>query len=146
MAAEPATRSAAWPPSGAHAAVVFGSGLAALPPGAVVRDELGYDELGWPCTAVPGHANRLLLAEVAGRRWRRAAPGAGLRPAAPLRRLGRGGARAAACATSPAPASRASCSRNSTGALRPAVAPGDVVVCRDVVDLQTPPAGEEPPV
>ena len=46
-----------------HAAVVFGSGLAMLPKDAVVRDELAYVELGWPRTAVPGHANRLSLVE-----------------------------------------------------------------------------------
>ncbi len=44
-----------------------------------------------------------------GRRWRRAAPGAGLRPAAPLRRLGRGGARPR----------RARPRRRRRGALRP---------------------------
>ncbi len=49
---------------GAHAAVVFGSGLAGLPHGAEVEAELGYAELGWPCTDVPGHANLLRLAGV----------------------------------------------------------------------------------
>src|SRR5450756_2954776 len=49
---------------GPHAAVVFGSGLAGLPPAAVVRAELGYEELGWPCTAVRGHRNVLQLVEV----------------------------------------------------------------------------------
>ena len=33
---------------------------------------------------------------------------------------------------------------NSCGALRPAVEPGHVLVCSSVVDLQRPPAGEEP--
>ena len=51
---------------GRHAAVVFGSGLAALPPDAVVADEVGYDELGWPVTAVTGHGSVLRLVRLAG--------------------------------------------------------------------------------
>jgi purine nucleoside phosphorylase len=49
---------AGWRPD---TAVVFGSGLESLPAGATVDDEFTYAELGWPCTAVPGHANRLRL-------------------------------------------------------------------------------------
>ena len=51
-------RVADWRPD---AAVVFGSGLESLPAGASVDDEFTYGELGWPCTAVPGHGNRLRL-------------------------------------------------------------------------------------
>lgn len=127
----------------AHAAVVYGSGLEALPAGAVVLDELSYEELGWPCTAVAGHANVLRLAEVA------AAKGARLRLALacgrphryegwadeelerPVRDLAAAGVARLALT-------------NSSGALRPRVTPGDVVVCPAVVDLQAPPAGVAP--
>jgi purine nucleoside phosphorylase len=128
-----------------HAAVVFGSGLAALPPGAQTREELSYDELGWPATAVPGHANQLLLADVP------AAAGARLRLALACGRphlyegwdeegLGR-------CVRD---LCRAGVTRvlltNSTGSLRAEVDPGDVVVCSAVVDLQRPPQDEDAPV
>ena len=128
-----------------HAAVVFGSGLAALPRGAVVRDESTYDELGWPRTAVPGHANRLLLVEAP------ADHGARLRLALACGRphLYEGWAEEDLghcvrdlCA---AGASRVVLT-NSTGSLRPEVEPGAVVACTAVVDLQSVPPGEDPPV
>jgi purine nucleoside phosphorylase len=46
----------------ASAAVVFGSGLAAVPDGLDVTVELPYAELGWPTGGVPGHEGRLLAA------------------------------------------------------------------------------------
>lgn len=126
-----------------HAAVVFGSGLAGLPHGAVVEAELGYDELGWPCTAVPGHANLLRLARVP------APGGAVLRLALACGRphfyegwsaaeLARPVTDLAACGA------RRVALTNSCGALRPEVEPGGIVVCREVADLQRPPAGPEP--
>jgi purine-nucleoside phosphorylase len=126
---------------GAHAAVVFGSGLAALPPRARVSAELSYEELGWPCTAVPGHRNVLQLVEV------EAGPSAGLRLALacgrphayegwrpselerPVRDLAATGVLRLVLT-------------NSSGALRPAVTPGEVVVCTEVVDLQKPPEAD----
>ncbi len=48
------------PPQG-DLAIVFGSGLAVVPDGAEVIDEIGYAELGWPTTAVAGHPNRLVV-------------------------------------------------------------------------------------
>lgn len=130
---------------GPHAAVVFGSGLATLPRDAVVREELTYDELGWPRTAVAGHANRLLLAEAP------AEDGARLRLALACGRphlyegwdegeLGR-------CVRDlcSAGVSRVVLT-NSTGSLRPEVKPGAAVVCSAVSDLQSAPPGEEPPV
>ena len=128
-----------------QAAVVFGSGLAALPRDAVIREELAYEELGWPRTAVPGHANRLLLVEAP------AADGARLRLALACGRphlyegwheeeLGRSVRDLGA-----AGASRVVLT-NSTGSLRPEVEPGAVVVCRALVDIQTAPAGEDPPL
>ncbi len=127
-----------------QAAVVFGSGLAALPAGAVVDDELGYRELGWPCTAVAGHRNCLQLARVP------AAGGAVLRLALACGRphfyegwtpeeLGRPVRSLAA-----AGATRVVLT-NSTGALRPQVRPGDVVVGAAVVDLQARPRRARPP-
>jgi len=128
---------------GAHTAVVFGSGLAGMPPGAAVKAELGYDELGWPCTAVPGHRNVLQLVELA--------PGAagGLRlalacgrphgyegwPRAELERPVRSLAAAGVLRF---------VLTNSCGALRPEVTPGDIVSCTAIVDLQAPPAGAVP--
>ena len=126
-----------------HAAVVFGSGLATLPRDGVVRDELAYDELGWPRTAVPGHANRLSLVEAP------ADDGTRLRLALACGRphlyegwdeeeLGR--CVRDLCA---AGVSRIMLT-NSSGALRPEVEPGTVVACLAVVDLQTAPPGEDP--
>ena len=128
----------------AHAAVVFGSGLEALPPGAKVEDELAYDELGWPRTGVPGHANtvRLVSGVAAGEARLRLALACG-RPhlyegwsqaelRRPVRDLTEAGVTRIVLT-------------NSTGALRPLVEPGDVVVCGDLVDLQSPPEGAEPP-
>jgi purine nucleoside phosphorylase len=130
---------------GAHAAVVFGSGLEALPGGAVLEDEIGYAELGWPCTAVPGHANvlRLVSGVAAGEARLRLALACG-RPHAyegwtdeelerPVRELAAAGITRVVLT-------------NSTGSLRAAVAPGDVVVCASVVDLQRPPRTGRPPL
>ncbi|MEI6726731.1 MAG: hypothetical protein WCN81_10985 [Actinomycetes bacterium] len=138
----PLGRVAAFAP---HAAVVFGSGLAALPLGAVVREELAYEELGWPRTAVPGHANRLLLVEAP------AGDGAGLRLALACGRPhlyeGWGEEELGRCVRDlcAAGASRVVLT-NSTGSLRPEVEPGAVVACPAVVDLQSSPPGEDPPV
>ena len=129
---------------GPHAAVVFGSGLAGLPPGAAVRAEVGYEELGWPCTAVPGHRNVLQLVEVT------AGGAGGLRLALacgrphvyegwPREELERPVRSLAATGVSRFVLT------NSCGALRPAVTPGDLVVCTVVVDLQSPPVGAAPP-
>lgn len=137
----PAERVAAWRP---HAAVVFGSGLAASPAGAVLDEEIGYEELGWPRTAVPGHLNVLRLVRVPGRGRHalRLALACG-RPhryegwmdtelEAPVRGLAAVGVRRLVLT-------------NSCGGLRPGAAPGAVIVCREVVDLQRAPEGDEPP-
>lgn len=125
-----------------HAAVVFGSGLAAMPQRSTPLDELGYDELGWPCTAVPGHANKLVLATMPSDGT--AGLGARLRLALacgrphgyegwsgdelerPVRELVAAGAHIVLLT-------------NSCGALRPEVSPGEVVVAGEVVDLQSAP-------
>jgi purine-nucleoside phosphorylase len=130
---------------GPHAAVVFGSGLAGLPPASEVRGELDYEELAWPCTAVPGHHNVLQLVEVT------AGAAAGLRLALacgrphayegwsredlerPVRDLAAAGVTRFVLT-------------NSTGALRPAFTCGQIVACTAVVDLQAPPVGRAGPI
>ena len=128
---------------GAHAAVVFGSGLAGLPPGAAVKAELGYEELGWPCTAVPGHRNVLQLVELA------AGVAGGLRLALACGRPhGYEGWPRVELERPVRSLAAAGVSRfvltNSCGALRPEVMPGEVVSCSAVVDLQAPPAATVP--
>ena len=133
-------RVAAWR---AHAAAVYGSGLWALPEGARVEDEVPYDALGWPAGSVPGHQNVLRLAAVpvAGGRELRLALACG-RPhryegwsddelETPVRALAAAGVSRLVLT-------------NSCGALRPAAGVGRAVVCSSVVDLQRPPAGDEP--
>ena len=48
------------PPLPAAAAVIFGSGLAAVPADAVIEADVAYGRLHWPESQVPGHANRLV--------------------------------------------------------------------------------------
>jgi len=126
-------------------AVVFGSGLAAPPRDAVIREELAYEELDWPRTAVPGHASRLLLVEAP------AEDGARLRLALACGRPhfyeGWAEEELGHCVRDlcAAGASRVVLT-NSTGSLRPAVEPGAVVVCSALVDLQAAPPGEDPPL
>jgi purine-nucleoside phosphorylase len=149
---------------GAHAAVVFGSGLAGLSRSAQVEAELNYADLGWPCTDVPGHANLLRLVSVP------LPGGAGLAVAGEPAPRGGGSAAGAsprlrlalACgrphpyegwsrgdlARSVADLAAAGLRRliltNSCGALRPVVEPGDIVSCSQVIDLQAPPQSAEP--
>ncbi|MCX6363855.1 MAG: hypothetical protein NTW58_06745 [Actinobacteria bacterium] len=127
---------------GPHAAVVFGSGLAGLPPGAAVKAQIGYEELGWPCTTVPGHRNVLELVELSAARG-------GLRLALACGRVhGYEGWSQEELERPVRSLASAGVSRfaltNSSGALRPAVTPGEIVVCTAVVDLQAPPVGNAP--
>ena len=129
---------------GPHAAVVFGSGLAGLPPGAAVRAELGYEELGWPCTTVPGHRNVLQLVELT------AGAAAGVRLALACGRAhGYEGRPREELERPVRDLAAAGVSRfvltNSCGALRAAVTCGDIVACTAVVDLQASPVGSVPP-
>ncbi len=127
-----------------HAAVVFGSGLAAPPAGSSLEAEIDYEELGWPCTAVPGHLNVLRL--VRGTR----SDGAELRLAlacgrphlyegwsdaeleAPVRGLAAAGVGRLVLT-------------NSCGGLGPHAPPGVIVACAAVVDLQRAPEADAPP-
>jgi len=123
----------------ADAAVVFGSGLTVVPDGYEVVDEIGYDELRWPATAVAGHPDRLLVAERAGGSRLLLACGRvhlyeGWSPdevGRPVRDLAAVGVRALLLT-------------NAAGALSPRCPPGTAVLVTDVVDLQEPPVGEPP--
>ena len=130
---------AAWAP---EVAAVFGSGLASLSADLVVEHDFDYEDLGWPCTAVAGHANRLRLARAsaAGGRELKLALACG-RPhryegwtddelERPVRTLAGCGARRLVLT-------------NACGSLR-AAPQGALVVCDHVVDLQLPPAGTAP--
>ena len=134
-------RVSAWRPD---AVVVFGSGLESLPAGAIVDDELTYDELDWPSTAVPGHGNRLRLVRVP------AAGRAGLRLALACGRphgyegWGRADLERPVSDLAAAGTGRVLLT-NSCGALRPGLEVGDIVTCAEVVDLQAPPAADVPP-
>jgi purine-nucleoside phosphorylase len=135
-------RMADWRP---HVAVVYGSGLWALPDGGRVVDEVPYDALGWPSGSVPGHPNVLKFVSLpssAGRELRLAL--ACGRPhryegwsddelEAPVRTLAAAGV------------SRLLLT-NSCGGLRPGSPVGRVVVCSAVVDLQRSPAGDAPEI
>ena len=125
-------------------AIVFGSGLALVPAGAEVIDEIDYADLGWPATSVAGHPNRLLLA-----RW---APDKGrelrLLLACGRPHLYEGWSAAelsrpvddlAACGV------RGLLLTNASGALDPTLTAGTAVVVTQVVDLQGAPV-DEPPV
>lgn len=125
-------------------AVIFGSGLAVVPEGAEVIDEIDYADLHWPATTVAGHANRLLLARWApdGRTELRVLLACG-RPhpyegwsvaelARPVDELAGGGLRALLLT-------------NASGALDPTLAAGTAVVVTQVVDLQSA-VIDEPPV
>jgi purine-nucleoside phosphorylase len=123
-------------------AVVFGSGLASLSAELVVEHEFDYADLGWPCTAVAGHANilRLARASAAGGRELKLALACG-RPHRyegwtddelehPVRSLADGGVRRLVLT-------------NACGGLRDAPQ-GSLIVCDHVVDLQLPPSGASP--
>jgi purine-nucleoside phosphorylase len=119
----------------AAAAVIFGSGLAALPEDAVVEADIPYGLLGWPVSQVPGHANRLVVCH----------PG----PGAPrvLLLLGRphayeGWSRKELRVPMDALAAwgvRRVLLTNACGALAPEVAAGTAVVVDEIVDLTAAP-------
>jgi purine-nucleoside phosphorylase len=122
-------------PPPAELAVVFGSGLALVPEGAELLDEIDYRDLGWPVTSVAGHPNRLLLVHWApdghvARRvllaWGRPHLYEGWTDAElerPVDDLADAGARALLLT-------------NAVGGLEPTLATGQAVVVTSVVDLQ----------
>ena len=124
-------------------AIVSGSGLALVPEGAEVTDQIDYADLGWPATCVAGHPNHLLLARWApdGRRELRLLLACG-RPhlyegwsaaelARPVEDLAARGVRGLLLT-------------NASGALDPTLAAGSAVVVTQVVDLQGEPRDEAP--
>jgi purine-nucleoside phosphorylase len=117
-----------------QAGIIFGSGLAVVPAGAKVVERLGYADLGWPASAVPGHENALLLATMGGRRLLLACG----RP-----HLYEGYSRAelsAAVVSLAAWGVRRVILTNAAGGLAAAAAPGTAIVVHEVVDLQQAPA------
>jgi purine-nucleoside phosphorylase len=65
---EPPFTANAAPVPAVGSAVIFGSGLAVVPTGAVAEEELSYGALGWPESNVEGHAGRLVTAVLGGER------------------------------------------------------------------------------
>ncbi len=134
---------AALPPG--DMAVIFGSGLAVVPDGAEVIDEIEYAQLGWPATSVAGHPNRLLSARWApGRRGELRVLLACGRPhpyegwsdaqlARPVDDLASAGVRALIAT-------------NAVGALDLSLPLGAAVIVSDIVDLQREPTGDAPVV
>ena len=123
----------------ADLAIVFGSGIAVLPDGCTVIEEVCYRDLGWPVSQVEGHANRLLLCA-----WER-------RDAAPMRVLllfgrphryeGWDAARLEQPVDEIASwGVRRLLITNACGSLSDMVGPGDAVLVHEVIDLQEPPA------
>jgi purine-nucleoside phosphorylase len=135
----------------ADAAAVFGSGLAAVPDGALIERQYALADFGWPAPAVAGHGSTLVLARI----------GAGGRPSE--------GASAAvrlalvhgrphlyegwtatelerAVADLAAWGVRRFLLLNACGGLADDVAVGDVVVGTEIVDLQAAPKDAPPRV
>lgn len=52
------------PPVTADVAVVFGSGLAAIPDGAIIERQYALADYGWPAPAVAGHGSTLVAARL----------------------------------------------------------------------------------
>lgn len=135
----------------ADAAVIFGSGLAALPDGALIERQYALTDFGWPPPAVAGHGSTLVLARlgaVAGADGT-VADRAGLRLALVHGRphLYEGWSEAElerAVADLARWGVRRFLLLNACGGLADGVAVGDVVVGTEVVDLQAPPADAPP--
>ncbi len=118
----------------ADAAVVFGSGLAALPDGALIERQYALTDFGWPAPAVAGHGSTLVLARLAG--------GARLALVHGRPHLYEGWSEAdleRAVADLAAWGVRRFLLLNACGGLAREVTVGDVVVGTAVVDLQAPP-------
>ncbi len=123
----------------ADAAIVSGSGLAVVPAGAVVDDEVGYGELGWPATAVAGHPNRLVACRLGSVRLLLAFGRPHLYEGwdddelrRPVADLARWGVRRLVCT-------------NAAGGLGE-TATGDIVVAHEVIDLQSRPRERPAPL
>jgi purine-nucleoside phosphorylase len=123
---------------GADVAVVFGSGLAAVPDGALIERQYALTDFAWPAPAVAGHGSTLVLARL---------PGVRLALVHGRPHLYEGWSEAE---LERAVSDLASWGigrfllLNACGGLAEDVAVGDVVVATDVVDLQAPPQDAPP--
>lgn len=118
----------------AERAVVFGSGLSAVPAGLHVERRIDYAALGWPQGGVTGHSGELLVAGQTMLAFGRAHAYEGWSREAlerPVRDLAAAGVARllVTCAA---------------GGLAEDASPGELVVVSAVVDLQSPPAAEPP--
>jgi len=120
----------------ADTAVVFGSGLEAVPAGAVVEGELEYASLGWPQLGVEGHAGRLVSVRLRGERVLLACGRPHLYEGWSSEELTRPVVDLASWGV------RRLLVTNACGGLGDRAAPGTVVVVDEVVDLQEAPATE----
>lgn len=119
--------------------VILGSGLAVLPAGLAVESEHDYASLGWPVPGAAGHHGRLVVGTLAGRRAAVCHGRSHLYEGhddTVLQRATRALAAAGA---------RWMMVGNVSGALRPHVDVGDVVVVRTCLDLQRSPQTYPPP-
>ncbi len=123
----------------ADAAVVFGSGLAAVPDGSLIERRYALTDFGWPAPAVAGHGSTLVLARLPG--------GAKLALVHGRPHLYEGWSEAELERPVTDLATwgvRRFLLLNACGGLAPEVAVGDVVVGTALVDLQAPPADAAP--
>lgn len=128
----------------ADVAVVFGSGLAAVPHGALIERQYALADFGWPAPAVAGHGSTLVLARLGGD-----GVAAGVRLALVHGRphLYEGWSAAELERTVSDLAAwgiRRFLLSNACGSLAEGIAVGDVVVGTEVVDLQAPPVDAPP--
>jgi len=145
------------PPVHADVAVIFGSGLAAIPDGALIERQTPLAAFGWPAPAVAGHGNRLVLARLE-RRSTEPWPAAVVRrsPAAPALRLALVHGRPHLYeGWSESELERAVTDLaawgigrflllNACGSLTGGIEVGEVVVGTELVDLQAPPVNTPP--
>jgi len=139
------------PPVTADVAVVFGSGLAAIPDGALIERQIPLAAFGWPAPAVAGHGSILALARLG-----TSSHGAGRRDASRAFRLalvhGRPhlyeGWTASELERTVSDLAAWGVHRflllNACGGLTEDIAVGEVVVGTELVDLQAPPVDTPP--
>lgn len=120
----------------AETAVVFGSGLAVVPAGAVVERELAYSSLGWPELGVEGHAGKLVVVTLGGTRVLLACGRPHLYEGWSREELARPVSDLAAWGI------RRLLLTNACGGLGARTPPGSVLVVDEVVDLQQAPPAE----
>jgi purine-nucleoside phosphorylase len=116
-----------------HTAVVFGSGLAVLPEGAVVEGEHDYASLGWPRPSVEGHADKLVVITLEGRRVLLACGRPHLYEGWSREELARPVSDLASWGV------RRLLVTNACGGLTEPASPGTVVIVDEVIDLQEAP-------